>query len=507
MGWSPAAQNVVSIFVLVLIISTSLNCSKGQLEITAWTPQEGRGMPDGTTAVLQLATALLGGSTPAMLWGTIPADAVQSICEQVTSGNYDFSATIYIDGDTLYRNMEVTALGGCGAAADGTDGVEAVLLDDEGSLSALICPSVQSDYYGCDIYDTGDDLTSLYNGANGDGVDQDTNTTVNGGGRRKLLGNCFTEGTVQGAKWGFVGGVVAGIFICEGGLNLGCDIAIALAASGAGAGGGVLYECSGSGRAKSGCFPGSTLVTTSLGVSIPISKLALGDKVAVRSHDGSIAFSSVYAFGHADSSTIFPFIQITLQQIESQKLGVEGASHFSSIRVVKLTGDHFIPTISTKGLDIIYKRAREILIGDIIFGTSAHGIINATSTITQFVVKDIVQILEEGLYNPFTLKGDIIIDGVVASTHSEWFLDSTFDSLGISNLLPRAYEGILLPVRILYHILGEDMYNYLYTTLENNIGISTIGNIYVGQITILTILMAGFIVHTITKKQYSIILK
>ena len=53
---------------------------------------------------------------------------------------------------------------------------------------------------------------------------------------------------------------------------------------------------------------------------------------------------------------------------------------------------------------------------------------------------DIRSILVQGLYNPFTLQGTIVVDDVVASVHSEWFLDDLFDSIGVTDLLPHAYQ-------------------------------------------------------------------
>ena len=45
-----------------------------------------------------------------------------------------------------------------------------------------------------------------------------------------------------------------------------------------------------------------------------------------------------------------------------------------------------------------------------------------------------------GLFNPLTLSGTIIVNGAVASVHSEWFLDSAFDTIGGPDLLPAAYQ-------------------------------------------------------------------
>ena len=46
----------------------------------------------------------------------------------------------------------------------------------------------------------------------------------------------------------------------------------------------------------------------------------------------------------------------------------------------------------------------------------------------------------KGLYNPLTLSGTILVNGMVASVHSDWFLDAAFDALDISGWLPSAYQ-------------------------------------------------------------------
>merc|ERR1711966_279148 len=63
-------------------------------------------------------------------------------------------------------------------------------------------------------------------------------------------------------------------------------------------------------------------------------------------------------------------------------------------------------------------------------------------------------VLKRGISNPFTLHGELVVNGVVASSHSEWFLDSIAESLGLVHLLPSAYQLVLAPARGLYHMVG-----------------------------------------------------
>lgn len=45
-----------------------------------------------------------------------------------------------------------------------------------------------------------------------------------------------------------------------------------------------------------------------------------------------------------------------------------------------------------------------------------------------------------GAYNPYTLEGNLIVDGVLASSHSDWLLDPLMDALGLTHWLPATYQ-------------------------------------------------------------------
>ena len=49
------------------------------------------------------------------------------------------------------------------------------------------------------------------------------------------------------------------------------------------------------------------------------------------------------------------------------------------------------------------------------------------------------QVVKEGLFNPYTTSGHILVQSVSASCHSEWILDPLLDKLGASRYIPRLY--------------------------------------------------------------------
>ena len=65
-------------------------------------------------------------------------------------------------------------------------------------------------------------------------------------------------------------------------------------------------------------------------------------------------------------------------------------------------------------------------------------------------VIEIVREVRAGLYNPLTLGGTIVVDGVAASAHSDWFLDG----LVSADTQGKVYQAMFLPVRAIYHLIG-----------------------------------------------------
>ena len=61
--------------------------------------------------------------------------------------------------------------------------------------------------------------------------------------------------------------------------------------------------------------------------------------------------------------------------------------------------------------------------------------------------------LARGAFSPYIASGTIVVGHVVASVHSQWFLDGIFDRLGWTSRLPGAYQVIRLAMgrAIMWH--------------------------------------------------------
>jgi hypothetical protein len=60
-----------------------------------------------------------------------------------------------------------------------------------------------------------------------------------------------------------------------------------------------------------------------------------------------------------------------------------------------------------------------------------------------------------GVYNPITLGGKLVVDGVLVSAHSDWFLEGRVPESWLA-AAPAAYQAALAPARALYRALGAD---------------------------------------------------
>lgn len=135
----------------------------------------------------------------------------------------------------------------------------------------------------------------------------------------------------------------------------------------------------------SACFPAHANVRTRDGSTVEMRNLRVGDVVAV----GPGKFSEVFAFSHADDSRIFNFVRLLCGNNTS----------------LVLPAGHYVPV----GVNGKIRTASDIRVGDHV--TLGSG--------TLAVVSEIDVVSQKGLYNPQTMDGHIVVNGVVVSTFTE----------------------------------------------------------------------------------------
>lgn len=136
-------------------------------------------------------------------------------------------------------------------------------------------------------------------------------------------------------------------------------------------------------ESESLCFPAGATTLTREGRQIRMDELQIGDEVAI----GNGQYSTVFLFTHSDKHTCHDFLHISADKNVS----------------ITLTAGHYL-YVSGK-----LEPARAVRPGSLL-----HLEDGTVSKVLEVMTKR-----DCGLFNPQTMKGDIVINGVVTSTYTE----------------------------------------------------------------------------------------
>lgn len=169
---------------------------------------------------------------------------------------------------------------------------------------------------------------------------------------------------------------------------------------------------------EAACFPWNVMVYLEGGARAAMGELRVGDRVQVSSYE----FSEVFVFTHRDK-------------------------HSSATRYVELTTSDNV-SITVTGSHLIYVsggviQADDCRRGDKILTISGWKVVTA--------VRDVIA---RGLYNPQTLHGDIVVNGVVVSTFT-------------TAVERHVASGMLSPLRALYRVglTSETFWDRLFSSI------------------------------------------
>lgn len=163
------------------------------------------------------------------------------------------------------------------------------------------------------------------------------------------------------------------------------------------------------------CFPWNAMVYLEDGSRITMEEVRVGDRVQVSSSE----FSEVFVFTHRDRyDSATHYVEITSGNVS-----------------VTMTGSHLIHVSKGMIQASDCKRGLKILT---VFGWQ--------------VVTSVREVKASGLYNPQTLHGDIVVDGVVASTFT-------------TAVQTHMASGLLSPLRALYRVgvAGETFWDIMFS--------------------------------------------
>jgi len=183
-------------------------------------------------------------------------------------------------------------------------------------------------------------------------------------------------------------------------------------------------------RVVRGCFPADTFVMVcdrrGSPTPKPISSVQISEDVLT-----SKGCSPVYLMGHEDPTIMASFVQATTD-----------TGH-----IFELTPYHYVMANNK------YVHARNLKLGDTVkVGGKSTGLVK--DILTDDIITHVQTVTRKGLYNPYTLAGDILVFapasnqtlGVVASVHSDWFLEDYVEAARV----PDIYQALLAPVRTIH---------------------------------------------------------
>lgn len=156
------------------------------------------------------------------------------------------------------------------------------------------------------------------------------------------------------------------------------------------------------------CFPGDATVELEDGRHIPMARLAIGDRVRV----SATTFSPIFLFTHKLAEGNHTFVRLS-------------AASGSSLR---LTPSHYV-----------YANGRLTAAGAVRVGDRLERLgLNPGCDVV--IATD--RVTGQGLYNPHTLAGDIVVDGIRTSSYT-------------TAVEPTVASALLSPLRALFHATGR----------------------------------------------------
>lgn len=173
----------------------------------------------------------------------------------------------------------------------------------------------------------------------------------------------------------------------------------------------------------SACFPAAASVQLESGKKLPIEHLKVGDRILVALN----TYSEVFMFSHADHSATTRFVQIhTARQ-------TEGPLVISSGHYVHVSGRGLVAASAIRQGDKVVVARSNAKMSLIPQNSSVY----TSAMPKEDTVVGISRKYDRGLYNPHTLAGDIVVNGIVCSTFT-------------TAVRPAFANKVLIPLRLAY---------------------------------------------------------
>jgi len=193
------------------------------------------------------------------------------------------------------------------------------------------------------------------------------------------------------------------------------------------------------------CFPGAATVETLEGPKT-MAELQLGDKVLALSPDGKPFYDTVYLIPHQEAARSAQYLNLHIELID-------GSNRTAKLTLSEL--HHVLVACHSISSGKCEKYAKDAAIGDVVFVMG-----NAGEEPSRGVVAKITSSTEQGIFSPWTMSGNLIVDGVLASMHSTWpgedpvmrYLPKRYHPANLNDMAALK-QWILTPARGAYHLM------------------------------------------------------
>lgn len=148
------------------------------------------------------------------------------------------------------------------------------------------------------------------------------------------------------------------------------------------------------------CFPAAATVDVVGRGRVAMADLRVGDVVAV---GGGRSPSPVYAFSHADAAAVSTFVSLTTAAGAGNAAGGGSAAAGTPPATLRLSPGHYLPVNGRLAA------AKTVVVGDILAAGPAGEPVTVTS---------VEQVVGRGLFNPHTVAGGVLVDGIHTSCYT-----------------------------------------------------------------------------------------
>eukprot|EP00883_Tetradesmus_obliquus_P008243 jgi/Sobl393_1/18948/SZX74249.1 len=235
------------------------------------------------------------------------------------------------------------------------------------------------------------------------------------------------------------------------------------------------------------CFPAAATAYLALSAGVTggigtkrMDQLMLGDSLmTMHALNGSATASPVYLFGHKDAATYGSFVQLQLQS--GQTVQLTRAHFLPTFAAAYATASYELPAACNTTTDSCpsssidsYRMLSQVgaayegmpcVPSGHVAAPAADGDVAASAPAPPSMKMKRAGDVDVDSDLPFTMTGDLVVNGVLVSAHSDWYLDRVMPQSHVHRL-PAIYQATMAPARLAYRLGGAPLMEFLDSKLH-----------------------------------------